>query len=204
MKDGENWAILGPNGAGKSTLMHLINGDHQQRYANNITIFGKKKDAGISVWDIKKRIGIVSTDLMLRYQKHIQAFDVVLSGFFDSIGLYKKATKRQRDRALEWIKKLGLEGIAKRNYHELSFGQKRLILIARSVVKSPKILILDEPCHGLDIYNRKHILEMVDQIGKTNTNLLLITHNKDEIVSSINHILELDKGRIVRSAKVDR
>lgn len=204
IRDRENWVIFGSNGAGKSTLMHLISGDHQQRYVNSITIFGKKKDSGISVWEIKKKIGIISTDLMLRYQKVMKAYDVILSGFFDSIGLYKKATDEQKKEADTWIKRLDIERIAQKNYQELSFGQKRLILITRAVVKSPKLLILDEPCHGLDIQNRKRVLKMIDRIGETKINLLVITHQQDEIVPAITHIMKLENGKIIEKGKFDR
>jgi molybdate transport system ATP-binding protein len=197
MYEGENWAIIGPNGSGKSTLMHLITGDQQQGYANNITLFGKRKNE-TPVWEIKEKVGIVSTDLMIRYNKEIKALDVILSGFFDSIGLYKKISKKQKIVAEKWIKILTIEKIAAKNYHELSFGQKRLILIARAVIKSPKLLILDEPCHGLDKDNREMVLQVIQKIGeKTKTNILLITHEKEEIVPCITHTLHLNKGKIV-------
>lgn len=202
LMDGENWAILGHNGAGKSTLLQLITGDHNQRFANNITIFGKKKDEGISVWDIKRAIGIVSQDLMLKHVYEMKAESVVLSGFFDSIGLYKTATNEQRSKSKEWINILGIQDLIDKNYQELSFGQKRLILIARAVVKSPKILVLDEPCHGLDIKNRQRVLDIIDEIGNTRTNLLLITHDPDEIVSSITNVLELESGKIVKKVSL--
>ncbi len=202
LKDGENWAILGQNGAGKSTLLQLITGDHQQRFANNISIFGKKKDEGISIWDIKKAIGIVSADLMLKHVYEMKAESVVLSGFFDSIGLYKTANPEQKNKAGEWINNLGIQDLVKKNYQQLSFGQKRLILIARAVVKSPKILVLDEPCHGLDTQNRKKVLDMIEEIGNTSTNLLLVTHNPEEIVNSITNVLELENGKVVKKVRL--
>lgn len=196
-KQGENWVILGPNGAGKSTLMQLIIGDQLQGYANNIKVFGKKKDIGISVWEIKEKIGVVSTDLMLRYNKAMSAYNVILSGFFDSIGLYRTASQQQKKQADKWIKILKLQEFAQQNYNQLSFGQKRLILIARAVVKNPELLILDEPCYGLDIENRKRVLEIINTIGTSGTtNILLITHNQDDILPCITNIMRLEKGKI--------
>lgn len=199
LKDGENWAILGHNGAGKSTLLQLIIGDQLQKYANNITLFGKR---GVSVWDIKKAIGIVSQDIFSKHVYDMKAESVILSGFFDSIGLYKNTTDAQKEKAKKWIRILGLGALVPKNFQELSYGQKRLILIARAVVKSPKILILDEPCHGLDSQNRQKVLETIDAIGNTDTNLLLVTHDPEEIVPSVSNVLELENGKIRKQIKI--
>lgn len=203
VKAGENWVILGHNGAGKSTLLKLITGEELQHFANNILLFGieRKKQA---LWDVKKEIGVVSTDLQLAHQYNLSAFSVILSGFFDSIGLYSKVTPFQQKKAEELLAELHLDNLADRDYQELSFGQKRLILIARALVKKPKILILDEPCHGLDIENKKVVLDFIDKIGKSGkTTLLLITHNLDEIVDSITHVLELENGKIIKQGRLN-
>lgn len=193
---GQNWAILGPNGSGKSTLMHLITGDNLQKYANDITVLGNTTKA--SLWDIKKNIGIVSSNIMLQHTYEMKAYDVILSGFFDSIGLYKKANMQQKEQTNEWIKKLHIEHLAEKPYQELSFGQKRIILIARAVIKSPQLLIMDEPCHGLDAENKQKVLDIIQEIGMSQkTNILLITHNRNEIVASITNILQLENGHIV-------
>lgn len=201
VREGENWVIIGPNGAGKSTLIHLITGDNQQSYANAIKIFGKERGIEISQKEIKEQIGIVSTDLMLKYQKEMNAFDVILSGFFDSIGLYRKATKNQRSIASEWIAKLDLEDIVGKEFEKLSFGQKRLVLIARALVKYPRLLILDEPCHGLDWENRKKVLQVVNTIGKS-LNIILITHQQDEIVPIMTNKMTFERGKIVEVKKL--
>jgi molybdate transport system ATP-binding protein len=199
VRKGENWAVLGANGAGKSTLMHLITGDNQQSYAQNIMLFGKRKDSGISLWEIKKRIGIVSPELMIIYDKNISAYDVIISGFFDSIGLYAKATTKQHTIAEQWIKKLNLTNSTDKKYQQLSFGLRRLTLIARALVKSPDLLILDEPYHGLDTKNKKLVLNTVNTIGESGRmNLIMITHKESEIIPCITHRLYLDKGTVVR------
>jgi molybdate transport system ATP-binding protein len=199
VRKGENWVVLGPNGAGKSTLINLITGDNQQSYANDITLFGRKKDSGISMWEIKEHIGIISSDLMMKYDKEISSYDVILSGFFDSIGLYKKPTTAQKNMAEEWISKLHLNKIIHKKYQQLSFGQKRMILIARAVVKFPELLIVDEPCHGLDSENRKLVLQMLNAIGESGkTNVILVTHNKAEIIPCISKQLILNRGEVVK------
>jgi molybdate transport system ATP-binding protein len=108
MHAGENWAILGPNGSGKSTLLNLIMGDNLQSYANEIYLFGRRKGTGETVWDIKEKIGMVSSGLQIHYRKRIRAHDVVLSGFFDSIGLYRNASPEQYAAARRWLDILGV------------------------------------------------------------------------------------------------
>lgn len=194
MKQGENWAIVGPNGSGKTTLLSLITGDNAQAYANEIYLFGKRRGSGESVWDIKKRMGVVSSELQVHYRKRMQMYDVVLSGFFDSIGLYRKCTAEQHAAAQKWIELLGLSHLSGRWYDQLSFGEKRMALLARSMVKSPTLLILDEPCQGLDRSNRGVILDLIDYIGReTNTQLIYVTHHQDEIPPCITHVLKLEK-----------
>jgi molybdate transport system ATP-binding protein len=193
MKRGENWAIIGPNGSGKTTLLSLIIGDNPQAYANEIYLFGKLKGSGESIWDIKKRIGVVSSELQVQYHKRMRAYDVVLSGFFDSIGLYRKSSTDQLSAAKQWMELLGLTDRAEKRFDQLSFGEKRMVLLARSMVKSPALLILDEPCQGLDHSNRNMVLGLIDYIGsRTHTNLLYVTHHQDETPSCITHVLNLE------------
>ncbi|OGK45888.1 hypothetical protein A3A93_01095 [Candidatus Roizmanbacteria bacterium RIFCSPLOWO2_01_FULL_38_12] len=192
MKRGENWAILGPNGAGKTSLLRLITGDNLQAYSQNIKIFGRQKGTGESVWDIKKNIAEVSGDIQIKFQKSITVLEVVESGFFDSIGLFRKATSKQYKIAKNWISRLGLNNLKDHKFAVLSQGQQRMVIIARAMVKSPLLLILDEPTTGLDMKNRKKILELIDLIGTdSDTQLIFVTHYKDEIPKSITKALDL-------------
>ena len=197
MRSGENWAITGPNGAGKSTLLKLITGDQLQAYANKIELFGRPRGSGESVWEIKQHIGYVGDELQARYQRKLTAFDVICSGFFDSVGLYRYCTDDQRRTGGQWVRSLHLEDLAGHPMSQLSFGQQRLILIARAMVKMPRLLILDEPCNGLDESNRCRVLQMVETIAATGrTNLLYISHRPDEMPACITHTLCLDAGRV--------
>ncbi len=198
---GENWALIGPNGAGKSTLLRLINGDNLQGYANELAIFGRRKGTGETVWQIRQEIGFVSDDLQLRYQKKMSGYDVVCSGFFDSVGLYRRCTRQQRDTARQWLETTGIEDLGQQLFLRLSYGQQRMVLIARAMVKSPRLLILDEPCNGLDPANRKRLLNMLEVIGQTPaTNLLYVSHRPDEIPACITHRLYIKNGKIVERA----
>ncbi|MEW6673330.1 MAG: ATP-binding cassette domain-containing protein [Thermodesulfobacteriota bacterium] len=196
MRAGENWAILGPNGSGKSTLLNLIVGDNLQSYSNEIHLFGRRKGTGETLWDIKKKIGMVSSGLQIHYRKRIKVYDVVLSGFFDSIGLYRHATLEQYAAARRWLEILGIPDKAEQRFDKLSYGERRMVLVARAMVKSPALLILDEPCQGLDAANRGMVLALIDYIGReTHTNVLYVTHHEDEIPACISHTLRLDKPR---------
>jgi len=193
VKKGENWKIIGPNGAGKSTILNLISGDNLQTYSNEVYLFGIRRGSGESIWDIKKKIGFVSSEFQLHYRESIQAIKVVLSGFFDTIGYYKPSSKKQWFEASKCLELLGINDLAKHNFNRLSFGQQRLILIARAMVKSPSLLILDEPCQGLDFSNRNHILELVDKIAKTsNTQILYVTHVPTDQLQCIHHELRFE------------
>ena len=134
----------------------------------------------------------------MRYQKRIPAYDEICSGCFDSIGLYQGCTEEQHLAVREWLGLLKMEDMARKRFDHLSHGQQRLILLARAMVKSPLLMILDEPCDGLDYANRTRVLEFIEFIGsRTATDLIYVTHHKDELPACITHTLVLDKGKIV-------
>ncbi|TFG59381.1 MAG: ATP-binding cassette domain-containing protein, partial [Spirochaetales bacterium] len=192
VRAGENWSILGPNGSGKTTILNLITRENLQSYANSIRVFGVPVDGGQSVWEARQRIGVLTPHLQTRYRKNISALDVILSGFFDSTGLYRRCSREQVKRAEDIALFLGIGHLAGRPFPQLSFGEQRLVLIARAMVKKPAMLILDEPCQGLDPVNRGRVLEAVERIGSiTDTNLLYVTHRKDEIPGCITCVLTL-------------
>jgi molybdate transport system ATP-binding protein len=189
----EKWALLGPNGAGKTTLLSLIMGDHPQAYANDITLFGRKRGSGESIWEIKEHIGWVSAELHLYYPREATIIDTVCSGFFDSMGLYRKCSATQRDAALAWLARLGIKQDVATRFGRLSHGEQRLVLIARALIKEPELLIMDEPCQGLDESNRRYLVQMIDEILKhLDAGLIYVTHEPDELPTCITHILKLD------------
>jgi len=195
VEEGEHWAITGPNGAGKSTILKLITGDCLQVYANRIRLFGKDRGAGQTLWEIRERLGVVSCDLSSGYQKRMSAMDVVCSGFFDSVGLYRHCDTVQIATAKRWLARMEVSALAHAQFNHLSHGQRQMILIARAMVKSPKLLILDEPCAGLDPENRLAILRLLEQIGRSGpTGLIFVSHHEKEIPACITHRLFLEQG----------
>jgi molybdate transport system ATP-binding protein len=200
VKHGENWAIIGPKGAGKSTILTLICGNNLQAYANEIYLFGKKRGSGESIWDIRKKLGYISSDLQLRQRKNIDAFDVVCSGFFDSNGLFRRCSSDELSIARQWTQFLNIADLADQKFGRLSHGQRQLILIARAMVKSPEFLILDEPFQGLDIKNKSKLQRILEYLGAhTHTNLIYVPDPDTEILSCMTHELTMERGKVINS-----
>ncbi|NOI73767.1 molybdate ABC transporter ATP-binding protein ModF [Vibrio owensii] len=188
---GQHWQVKGPNGCGKSTLLGLIFGDHPQCYSNDIHIFGKKRGTGETIWEIKQHIGMVSSALHLQYRVNCSALEVILSGFYDSIGLYSQPSKQEINVAKEWLTILHMEQYEKTSFKQLEYGQQRLLLIARAIVKQPTLLILDEPYQGLDYLGRVLVKNTLELIAKENlSQLLYVSHYQEDGLDSIQNYLE--------------
>ena len=197
VREGEKWAILGPNGAGKTTLLSLVLADNPQAYTNDIRLFSRKRGSGESIWDIKKKIGWVSSELQLFYPPEANAFDVILSGFFDSVGLYRACTEEQTRLARQWARDLDVSALLARPYYSLSAGEQRLVLLARALVKQPRLLVLDEPGQGLDPVHVERFLEKLDSLcGAQPTTLLYVTHRPEELPRSVSRVLRLERGKV--------
>lgn len=195
VKRGEKWALLGENGSGKSTLLSLVAGDNPQAYANNITLFDRKRGTGESIWDIKKRIGYISPEMHLYYLKNVRCLDVVSSGFFDTIGLYRKCNEDQEKIAEKWMVLFGIKNIKNTSFLNISTGEQRLVLLARVFVKNPELLILDEPLHGLDCANKLKIKKIIEDFCTEDKALIYVTHYEEEIPNIITQRLVLTKNK---------
>ena len=194
VKKGENWHIMGPNGAGKSTLLSLITGDNPFVYTNDVTVFGFKRGNGESIWDIKKYFGVVSGALHLDYRVNGTALNVVLSGFYDSIGLYSKPSDEEISVAKRWLKLAGLQTKQDMPFKSLSFGQQRLLLIVRALVKQPPLLILDEPLQGLDGYARALVKSFISKVVESKkTSILFVSHHAEDLPAGFTNRLEFVK-----------
>lgn len=189
----QHWQLSGPNGSGKTGLLSLITGDHPQCYVNDIFVFGFQRGQGESIWQIKQYIGYVSTALQWEYRVSTSLRNVIISGFFDSIGLYSKYTDRQRNIANQWLALLGMSQRGDSPFNQLSYGDKRLVLIARAMVKHPPLLILDEPCLGLDDMNRQRILALIERICLgSETAVLYVNHHPEDKIAGIDHYIALE------------
>lgn len=194
VRRGERWALSGENGAGKSALLSLVCADNPQAYACDISLFGRRRGSGESIWDIKKRIGYVSPEMYRAYRKNIPAADIVAGGLHDTAGLYRRISGGERAQALSWMRAFGVENLESRPYMQLSGGEQRMLLLARAFVKDPELLVLDEPFHGLDERRRALARSVTDAFcrrrGKT---LIMVSHYEEEYPDSIDHKLVLTK-----------
>ncbi|WP_177181023.1 ATP-binding cassette domain-containing protein [Parapedobacter koreensis] len=198
VEQGEAWALKGHNGAGKSTLLSLINGDNPQAYSNDITLFGRRRGTGESIWDIKKQIGYVSPELHQYFPKNQAVLQVVLSGYFDTVGLFRQVTPLQREAALQWLQLFGLADAVQQRLVQLSPDRQRLCLLARAVIKNPNLLILDEPCQGLSPQHREFFKALVDEIhGASDTTIIYVSHYQEDIPSCVQRSIKLDQGKVV-------
>lgn len=196
VKCGEKWALSGNNGSGKSTLLSLVCADNPQSYACDITLFDKRRGSGESIWEIKKHIGYVSPEMHRAYLKNIPSIDIVASGLHDSIGLYKKPKEEDRNICLFWMDIFGISQLAERSFLQLSSGEQRLVLLARAFVKDPELLILDEPLHGLDLYNRRLVKDIIETFcERNNKTMIMVTHYKEELPECITNSLYLVRNK---------
>lgn len=191
---GEHWALEGANGSGKSTLLSLVCADNPQAYACDIELFGRRRGTGESIWDIKQHIGYVSPEMYRAYMRDLPAIDIVASGLHDSVGLYVRPRPEQRETCLAWMRRFGIEHLADRTFLRISSGEQRLCLLARAFVKSPDLLILDEPFHGLDEANRIMATRIIeDYCADPAITLIIVSHYADELPRGITHHLRLER-----------
>lgn len=198
IRDGQHTALLGPNGAGKSTLLKLLSQEiyHVDRPVSHVRLFGRER---WSVWDLRSHLGIISNDLQNSFLGHVTGFEVVLSGFYSSIGTWSHQNfdQQQLSRARRIIGELDLEEIRDRRFGEMSTGQQRRFLLARALIHDPDALVLDEPTSGLDLKAMFQYIGYLRRLMKSGHTVLLVTHHIHEIPPEIERVVLLDQGRIV-------
>jgi len=196
IKAGEKWLLQGPNGSGKSTLLSLINGDHPQSYANNFYLFGIKRGSGESIWDIKQHTGIISPEFHWYFDATSTVWQSIASGFYDSVGLYKTlpfSKSKQVDELVDFF-----ELTANKNdlLSTLSLGKQRLVLLARTIIKNPELLILDEPCQGLDQQQTAYFNQLVDELSVNGMTIIYVGHFASALPSCLEKRIVLNEGEV--------
>lgn len=198
VKQGERWALLGHNGAGKSTLLSLINADNPQAYANDIVLFDRKRGSGESIWDIKKNIGFVSPELFQYFPATTSCLQVIESGLYDTLGLFRPSNVAHAETARRWMRLLEIEDSSRKRFRNVSASVQRLCLLARALIKNPPLLIFDEPCQGLDGHQQEHFKYVVDEICRNSeVSLIYVSHYQEEIPDSVTLTLKLSNGKVV-------
>lgn len=203
MKQGERWMLTGHNGAGKSTLLSLINGDNPQAFANKIILFDKRKGGGESIWEIKKKIGYVSPEFFQYFPLESSCLQVIESGFYDTLGLFRPSVASKAEISMHWMHVLEIGEYAGALIKNVPVSIQRICLLARAMVKNPALLILDEPCLGLDHSQQEHFRYLIDEICTIcNLSLIYVSHYQHEMPRSITHTLRLEQGRVLKNSKL--
>ncbi|MCV9386468.1 ATP-binding cassette domain-containing protein [Reichenbachiella ulvae] len=196
IRKGEFWQLKGPNGAGKTTLLSMITGDNHKAYGQDITLFGFKKGSGESVWDIKKNIGYYTSNMTYDFWRNQSVEYMIISGYFDSVGLYQKPSELMRKRTEAWLDLIGLSGQKDKPFIDLPIGHRRLVLIARAMVKHPPLLILDEPASDLDDHNAQLMSDLVNKIARESETAILYVSHQDEEGLRPEKVYELKPGQM--------
>jgi len=192
INQGDHTLVTGPNGSGKSTLLQVITGDHSSCYQNDLRIFGVQRGTGESIWDLKQHMGIVSSDLHRNYRVSVSTLHCILSGLFDSIGLYRQYSRHQEQEAFAWLDRLNMVQEADTPFQQLGYARQRLVLIARALIKVPELLILDEPSQGIDEFNRTAVLDFLKEVAKEELcTILYVSHREDEFRSFFKQSIQM-------------
>jgi molybdate transport system ATP-binding protein len=194
IRAGEHWAISGPNGAGKSTLAKLLFGRLRAAYGGSVERFGVRGRA--SVAEIRRDVALLSDDEQLRYDWSIPVDAVIASGFFDSVGLLQRPSAEQREQVARLCDEFEIAHLAQRKFLELSFGERRMVLTARALVRVPRLLVLDEALSGFDAHARALVLHRVEELAAQGTSVVMIGHDEGDIPAWIVNRLRLEDGRI--------
>ncbi|QIY85077.1 ATP-binding cassette domain-containing protein [Chryseobacterium sp. NEB161] len=195
VNSGEQWLLQGHNGSGKSTLLSLLNGDHPQAYANEIYLFGQKRGSGESIWDIKEKIGMISPELHWYFDMNATVGQTIASGFFDSMSLYQKLSFDQQQQLEQILYFFDLKEDKNRKLNTLPLGKQRLALLARTLIKKPKLLILDEPCQGMDNEQTQYFNQVIDDLANQGQSLIYVGHFESQLPKKLSHKLVLEKGK---------
>lgn len=192
IRSGEHWQLKGKNGSGKSTLISLLIGENPQAYSQSFWLFGRKRGTGESIWDIKKPVGFVAPELTRFFPANQTVRKVILSGFFDTIGLFKKSNSDQESKANDWIRLFHLENLKDLPIHRIPLEQQRWTLLARALIKSPKLLILDEASQGMDEGQREVFKKTIQRICEFSSfSLIYVSHYTTDIPELVNKTFDL-------------
>ncbi|WP_422860609.1 ATP-binding cassette domain-containing protein [Flagellimonas sp. S174] len=191
IRKNEFWQLIGPNGSGKTTLLTLITGDNHKGYGQDLSLFGRKKGSGESVWDIKEHIGYFTPSMIDQFRGYHKVIHMIVSGLHDSVGLYQEPTDAELRLAMSWLYVIQLEHKTNVQFRELSNGEKRLVMLSRAMIKHPPLLILDEPTAGLDDKNASFFVDLVNRIAKQSTSTLVFVSHRVEKNLNPMSVLEL-------------
>ncbi|CAO3616070.1 unnamed protein product [Mucor hiemalis] len=195
VRKGEKWALLGPNGSGKTTLLSFLTGDHPQAYANELSLFGRRRGTGESIWEIKEKVGLVSPEIHLYFNQNLTALEAAGTGFFDVV-VPRSINHEQTQTIKQLFKEFDIEPMLNRKLQDMSTGEQRIILLVRSLVKMPELIIWDEPFQGLDDKMINNVNSWLEKHMRTDQTLIMVTHHEEEIPRSVTQRFKLGPGGV--------
>ena len=194
---GEHWVILGANGSGKTSLLSALTG-YLMPTAGEISLLGETY--GQSDWrELRKKVGLVSSSVRQMMADGEPALETVVSGKYAMIDFWGRVTRSEKTAASKLLRQVECEYLAVRPWGVLSQGERQRVLVARALMANPRVLILDEPCAGLDPAAREHFLQFLQRLGaqKNSPTLVLVTHHVEEIMPVFSRVLILKDGRVL-------
>ncbi|GAN02967.1 molybdenum transport ATP-binding protein [Mucor ambiguus] len=195
VRKGERWALLGPNGSGKTTLLSFLTGDHPQAYANELSLFGRRRGTGESIWEIKERVGLVSPEIHLYFNQNLTALEAAGTGFFDVV-VPRSINVDQTQTIKRLFHEFGIESMMDRKLQDMSTGEQRMVLLVRSLVKMPDLIIWDEPFQGLDDTMIHNVNGWLEEHMRPDQTLIMVTHHEEEIPSAVSKRFKLGPGGV--------
>ncbi|MCP3028823.1 ABC transporter ATP-binding protein [Halobacillus sp. A5] len=204
IEKGEHWVLLGLNGSGKTFILNLLNA-YTFATKGEVNVLGMQFGKTYLAEKLRQQIGFVSSAIQQKIHQGDNAFEVVLSGAFASIGLYEKPTDEMRERAISLLEDLGCIEYANRDYDTLSQGERQRVLIARALMAEPSLLILDEPTNGLDFIAREQLLESIEKLAQKPDapTMIYVTHHVEEILPVFQKTLLLKEGEVFDQGKTE-
>jgi len=194
---GEHWVILGKNGSGKTTILELVNG-YQFPSRGQVQVLGHTYGQ-CDVREVRKKIGYISQSLYEKLNPADRVWEVVATGEFAFLRFYEEIPDEVKQKALRMLEEVKLLHLADQSLGSLSQGERKKIMLARSLMTQPSVLIMDEPCSGLDLFERERLLESIDRLRQQNITVLYVTHHIEEIMPMFTHVALIDEGKIIAS-----
>lgn len=195
VKPGEHWVVLGKNGSGKTTILEMLTG-YQFPTRGQVQVLGNRYGQ-CDVREVRKRIGYVSQSLFEKLGPSDSVWEVVATGEFSYLRFYEEIPDELRDKALRMLERVRLRHLAGQPLTSLSQGERKKVLLARALMTEPSILIMDEPCSGLDLFERERLLQDINELGQQQLTVIYVTHHIEEIVPMFTHVMLLEQGRVI-------
>lgn len=195
IREGEHWVLLGRNGSGKTTILEMVNGYHFPS-SGTVEVLGHRYGT-VDLREMRRSIGYNSQSLFEKLNPADPVWEVVATGAYAYLRFYETIPEEARDMALNLLERVQLPHLSEQPLGTLSQGERKKVMLARSLMSEPKVLVLDEPCSGLDLYERERMLQSVQELSGNGITVLYVTHHIEEIVPMFTHVALIEQGKLI-------